>query len=50
MPVFCCRIKGMLLTKVTDDGYVDEQTSMLQFSWNGAILRADVIHCSYVTQ
>ncbi len=48
MLVFCGRIKGMLHTKVIDDGYARGQTSVLQFSRNGIMLQRDVTHCSYI--
>ncbi len=50
MLVFFCRIKRILLNRFTDDNYVCGWTSVLQFSWNGTMLRTDGIHCSYITQ
>ncbi len=42
MSVFCRRIKGMLHTEDTDDGYICGLTSVLQFSENGTMLQRDV--------
>ncbi len=49
MAVFCRYNEGMLRTKVKDNGYLHGQTSVLLFSWNGTMLRTDVMGYSYIT-
>ncbi len=48
MSVFCHGIKGMLRTEVTDNRYMCGWISVLQFSWNGAVLLTDVMYRSYI--
>ncbi len=53
MSVFCLRIKGMLLTKVTDYSYTCGWTCKLPprsciVGWNSTMLQTDVTQCSSI--